>query len=119
MTRTLSANETTILVDALDAPGIDGYRLSLDYSGRGMYGDTCFGVIFENGVSAAFSWLAALGYQLGYDEGQDGTPEDVDTDLATDLARNARTDNMGYSTIVYFPRFQLDEESVPEFALND
>lgn len=118
MTRTLSANETTMVIDALDAPGVDGYRLSLEYSGRAMYGDRCFGVIVDS-VSSVFAMLAALGFQLGYDDAEDGIGEDVDVDLASDLARAARTDNMGYSTIVYFPGFELDSASVPEYSIAD
>jgi hypothetical protein len=68
-----------------------------DYSGRGMFGEECFGVVLES--DSQFSrFLLALG--------------ETEPDLARDLADRVRTDSMGMSGIWYFPGFTL--ENVPE-----
>jgi len=65
-----------------------------DYSGRGMYGEQCFGVVLHDAREFALFILCV---------GQ------VDHTLAQSLARKVRTDNMGYDMIYYFPGVQLEE----------
>ena len=67
------------------------------YSGRGMYGDECFGIVVDD-IGELCRFFAYLG-------------ADHDTDLADRLARVARTDSMGRSMIVYFPGYTLGGES--------
>lgn len=67
-----------------------------DYSGRGMYGATCFGLVVDC-TSQAVKFLIALARNL-------------EAELADELADNWSQDNMGLSTIVYFPRFQLEAD---------
>lgn len=52
------------------------------YSGRGMYGNTCVGVVGENAV------------------------EIIETVASETGARGAKTDNMGLDMIVYWPHIQ-------------
>ena len=67
------------------------------YSGRGMYGETCFGVVTEDPMQLVGSLSMNLGMS-GYD------------DLAIDFYSNACMDSMGLSRIIYFPEIQWDGE---------
>jgi hypothetical protein len=104
-----------VISDALDARGINGYSISNDYSGRGMYGDSCFGITFEDGLRAAFVFFAELGYSVG--EQQTYDEPDIEADFADKLASAARYDQMGLSVILYFPRYTL--VNVPDYILED
>lgn len=50
-----------------------------DYSGRCMFGDTCYGIVFDDDVDTVINQAIILGLT------------------------GSRTDNMGLSTIVYWP----------------
>lgn len=68
-----------------------------DYSGRGMYGDTCLAfMVDDNGLSMLqLGWALA---EAGLDFGQDI------------VQSHCRTDAMGLGEVVYFPGIQVDEE---------
>jgi len=68
------------------------------YAGRGMYGATCLGVIFEE-RSYVDAFLAALGVVQERTGGFD----------AVELARWAQVDNMGKGWILYFPGWEVSE----------
>ena len=59
-----------------------------DYSGRGMYGDSCVGIVAHNLLE-----LGAVISRLVEDE-----------ELREELISNSNTDSMGYDTIVYWTR---------------
>jgi hypothetical protein len=80
-----------------------GVSIRRNYSGRGMYGDHCFGL--TGGLRDAFKFFAALGRDDA--EQEDNGIHDVNCELANDLASNATIDNMGRDFIVYFPRFSV------------
>ncbi len=63
-----------------------GDRFREKYSGRGMYGRTCVGIVTDS-------------------------PEDVIADAGI---RGAHTDDMGLSTIVYWPSLSLDKPEPKE-----
>lgn len=86
--------------DMLEAVGLNEYEIVESYSGRGMYGATCFGVTVE--PSNVRYVYAALGYAMGYAEADDG-----DMDTAEALLRAVAWDNMGRDFIVYFPSWAL------------
>lgn len=65
------------------------------YSGRGMYGRTCFGIV--GGMSDFAKFICQL--------------TQIDPDLAWDLSQNVSRDSMAFDTIFYFPSYQLDEET--------
>lgn len=69
---------------------IDIYR---EYSGRGMFGATCFGIVV-NAIGASYLVFAALSHVLGQEN-------------LTELATSACEDSMGRDTIVYFPEFKI------------
>ena len=75
-----------------DAEPYGEIYLKETYSGRGMYGKECFGVIGRESGFLRFMIELAV----------------VDPDTARDLADRVRTDGMGLSTIYYFPGRTLD-----------
>jgi hypothetical protein len=82
-----------------DALGEDiEHYLYRDYSGRGMNGDTCFGLIFANvnDVVLVFVRLAQV-----------TANSVVLTQAVVDLAEAMRVDNTGTSLITYFPQWDV------------
>lgn len=76
----------------------EGAYLYRMYSGRAMYGDTCFGIVGTPGQTAQF--LIALAEE--------------DRMLAVDLAEAMTTDSMGRSMITYFPGYALGDDHEEE-----
>lgn len=78
------------------------------YSGRSMYGGTCFGVVVHAHRDVNIL-LFALGYECR-DLDESDSPEHAQ--LAANLhkmARIAQVDSMGRDIIVYFPGFTLGD----------
>jgi hypothetical protein len=69
-----------------------------DYSGRGMYGDTCVGIV----VSDVLELGAAIARFV------------EDEELREELTINSRTDSMGMDTIVYWTRVTCDDADEDE-----
>ena len=80
----------TTLNDAADVAGLDTSAIRAKYSGRGMYGGECFGIVCDVGEFALF--CAALG----------SSADDWD------FVGRAQSDGMGLSTIWYFPGVTTD-----------
>jgi hypothetical protein len=77
-----------------------------DYSGRGMYGDNCLGVVLSGDVDFA-KFVILITEVLGTDE-------------AYDLVTKLRTDSMGYSTIYYFPGVTMEaDDDAPKESEHD
>lgn len=70
------------------------------YSGRGMYGKTCLGVVTENLAEL----IAAL---------IEGTNDDERKEVA-EAIRTMQMDSFGRDTIVYFPKIQFQEDEFIE-----
>lgn len=79
----------TISIEELDeiAQEVQG-SFRVNYSGRGMYGDNCVGIVTNS--------LLELGAVI--------TRTIKDEELREELISNSRTDSMGYDTIVYWTR---------------
>ena len=75
-----------------------------DYSGRGMFGRTCFGLVY----SGTAGQLCACFLRAMDDDGT-GTAQEL-----ADLLDDMRTDSMGYDTIYYFPGWELEESEDPK-----
>lgn len=73
------------------------------YSGRSMYGRTCFG--FVGSMEDYGTFLLAL-VDVYYDQTED---INVSRELAGHFVERCCTDSMGYSTIFYFPGIQVLE----------
>ena len=61
-------------------------RICRDYSGRGMFGETCIGLICPNSEEGRLAAAGALGF------------------------RGARRDNMGRDWIIYWPDLKPDSK---------
>lgn len=84
------------------------------YSGRGMYGDTCIGVVGEQSELETFERELAKAATLekyGVDNMLSAEPviEDFIEELGA-IADSRRTDSMGMSTIYYYPRLTITED---------
>lgn len=99
-TRTISRYDLT---EAFECADLFDFDIREDYSGRGMNGATCFGVILDHDELNKVHF--AFGYMAGYREGSE---DDEGRDNWSALARCARTDSMGRQAIVYFRGWQLD-----------
>lgn len=74
--------------------GIEVTSIDNSYSGRSMYGRECFGIVSaERDIVIGAALAKALA--------------ETDVDVL-ELVAVARTDNMGYDTIVYFPGYSLE-----------
>jgi hypothetical protein len=78
-----------IYVDFLKNIGFE----PLSYSGRGMFGKSCVGVVVPSTSSALFK----IGYELGK------MKDSEDFEELKDGFESLRTDTMGLEYIVYFP----------------
>ena len=85
------------LEDLLNDQGID-VSVRNDYSGRSMFGRDCFGIVIRD--CNQLQLAAVMTFVFAQDSAGDGL------DLL-ELFAAARTDNMGYDTIVYFPGWSL------------
>ncbi len=79
----------------------DAFRT--DYSGRGMFGSTCFGYVGED-VSLVSFELAVVIAHLN-NGGDEPSLDDIRSAMA-DLG-SPRTDSMGRSTIYYWPNVSI------------
>lgn len=98
---------TTKTNEAVSRSAIESYLeddedFRRDYSGRGMYSATCFGIVTDNVAKTMMLMAAGI---LDGDAGKDGDP----MDLVLDLANAATVDSMGFQRIVYFPGYELDD----------
>lgn len=79
-----------------------------DYSGRSMYGRECFGLVVNRDADFTLIMLALADHLA--EENEDD--EYMARDTVRELVDNLRTDNLGMSTIFYFPSWTL--EGAPE-----
>lgn len=93
--------EKSVILAALQDADVEDTRWG--YSGRGMYGRTCFG--FVGSMDQYGRFLIAL-VQNGYYEHDD---IEEGGDVAKEFADRVSTDSMGYDTIFYFPGIQVLE----------
>jgi hypothetical protein len=75
------------LVEAAYAAGLDEEAIHTDYSGRGMFGDSCLGIAHET-IGELLDLVLAL----------DHAGEELD------WLSGARQDSLGRAMITYFPR---------------
>lgn len=83
-----------VIVDVLLDAGLDEDALRANYSGRGMYGDECFGLVCDNGELLNFAVELGARYERG---------EIDDPDWISYVSMDA----MGMGTIWYWPRVQV------------
>lgn len=78
------------------------------YSGRGMFGAHCLGIVCDSHAQLMFKLGLALGQAMQRDESAELES------LADAMAYGARTDNMGYQTVVYWPNIKLDDDDLTD-----
>lgn len=89
----------------------EGLQVRDNYSGRFMFGETCFGVVVDN-IATAVSDVSEALREIIIAEHRD------DLDLAKEAAdmledgklTECRTDNMGLDYIIYFPHITVEKE---------
>lgn len=91
-----------LFVSVLKEQGLD---VRTDYSGRGMMGKRCLGITVDS-VGELLCAIAEIGNIMG----RDRMDEEFD-ELFTLLNENIRSDNMGYSTIYYFPEISGEDDA--------
>jgi hypothetical protein len=94
----ISTSELDTLTDILN---IDGNDIRTDYSGRGMYGNTCLGIVLGDGVTPIQVGVALVEALTADSDDQDSVESAWQT--ANTIAGRARMDSMGLGSIVYFP----------------
>jgi hypothetical protein len=97
------------LSDAADAAGVD---VRQDYSGRGMYGETCIGVVGDASDCERFEAELAKAVTLGeFKTDNEHNPEDVldvYMEKLIDIQDARRSDNMGTEFIYYYPKMKIE-----------
>jgi hypothetical protein len=83
----------------------DDYDVGIrdDYSGRGMYGDRCVGLVVDDPAGIMFD----LGVQVGIKMAEDSDRWCYWNEIAAAL-KDSRQDSMGRSSIVYFPYLAIE-----------
>lgn len=101
--------ERRVLEEIVDELELPENRVWWNYSGRHMYGRTCFG--FVGGESTLARFFVALGRHQGwFDESGDDDEHPDLTNVLDELTSAVHRDDMGYETIFYFPGVEVDEE---------
>lgn len=85
----------------LEAAQAEGIEVREDYSGRGMYGGECFGIV--GSLNGLLTFAAILAGSCDNEEEA--------ADVLSDLAQAAQEDSMGRQSIYYFPGWTFKEES--------
>jgi hypothetical protein len=97
------------LTGILDDAGLDPEAdARWDYSGRHMYGATCFGFV------GRLHELASFFAQLGRAEVE--SDDHDEQSAAYNFSHALLTDNMGHDTIFYFPGVEVQDDSEDEGA---
>lgn len=91
------------------ADDLDGYfKVSLTYSGRGMYGTTCVSVTIGHNTyeSTSLGDVFQAVFDIGMGLGSVDDPKDFDEARAyayDSFLRSASVDGMGTGLVIYFP----------------
>lgn len=103
-TRTISRS---LFDEAADLANLYDYTVR-EYSGRGMYGNDCAGIVLE-GQGQVNRFLMALA-ALTVEKALYADESDVDPSAdAMDLANSVATDSMGHGVVAYFPGWILGD----------
>lgn len=85
-----------------------------DYSGRCMFGETCFGIVTDRVATVARDFQRALRGVIrdctSYESGPDSIADEAQELLDTDIFQSYCQDSMGLDYIVYFPGVTVESE---------
>jgi hypothetical protein len=85
------------------------YSLRTDYSGRGMFGDTCIGIVCGNTsilLVHLTMWLT--------NAHRDNVNNEYGIESLIDAVSGCKTDSVGYDNILYFPQIKWDNFSTED-----
>lgn len=94
----------------------NGGREVYSYSGRGMYGRNCLGFYADGSIAQEMAQLSTDIVNYCYDilEGNDAEEMLDSIERFLDLMAEAKTDNMGQGTVIYFPNIEWEEDEDDE-----
>jgi len=100
--------ETWLVIRTM-TEGMEEIQLKESYSGRSMYGQTCIALVVDDGVSGLVRWTFALCELVDAEGDEEGSIGERVSALV-DAMRDTRTraDNMGYSTVYYWPGIEAE-----------
>lgn len=81
-------------------------RPQFDYSGRGMYGNTCFGIVGRAQDLVRFLLHVVPAIDPGFVVNTDGDDKVIDTEYSDEWEQIAQ-DNMAMDMIFYWPNVQM------------
>ncbi|AFM10457.1 hypothetical protein PIS_068 [Saccharomonospora phage PIS 136] len=82
---------------------LDSDNIRTDYSGRGMAGDTCLGIVVDDYTNATQVGAALMMLVLAEKQDNDDFDALYDGDDLLEVLGRTRTDSMGLDQIVYWP----------------
>ena len=86
-------------------------RVRDNYSGRCMFGDTCFGVVVENIATGVYVVSEALREIIITSHNDPDLAKEATDVLESGRLTDCRTDNMGLEYIIYFPHITVEKET--------
>ena len=87
----------------------EGLSVRDDYSGRCMFGRTCFGIVVDNIATAIYD-LANILQSIIDEAPESDLADDAEALIEYDGFNTCSTDNMGLQYIVYFTDITVAEE---------
>lgn len=98
-------NQYDIILECFEELERDGTikRVYKGYSGRGMYGRKCLGIVTDD------EWGTALEVAKWLFENYEKDAEDILEELS-----DSRVDSLGRNIIIYFPGIEIDEDDEEE-----
>lgn len=97
-----------LIVDLHDE---DDFQVRVDYSGRGMFGEECLGIVGSNASKIIYKIMNAIIDNYSDSEGEQ---LELFKELTKILSYGYEQDSMGLNIIVYFPDVEIDEEKKEE-----
>ncbi len=100
---TITQDEANNIAEAVTAASWNDCDVLLNYSGRGMYGAACVGFVTDRATDITAA-IVDVFQQMDEDADEDSV---LDKNELSDIIRDARTDDMGLKTVVYFPNMTV------------
>lgn len=101
-----------ILVDAAFDAGLEPNAVRIDYSGRGMYGDRCIGIVGDLEECRRFERQLQTKLYVDEHQGEDDIENTIVNfvDWCDHQFPSSSQDSMGLSMILYWPRLEFDRD---------
>lgn len=84
----------------------EGFKVRDDYSGRGMFGERCFGYEPEYDACNIFLWMLSQMFEEGEDWQFYGEVKEL---IEAGAFESECSDSMGLGTIIYYPHLKVEE----------